>query len=132
MLWLQQQKGSESMCSGLLQWNRAGAKPCPCFSFQFNHVPAFPFNSQLFLGFRYAFTMDVIVRWLGHNCSHMHDIARAHLLAAGADFDAAMHSMFRRQVRAIVLYETFVRHAQSLLLWPGVTYIHLHRFPRTT
>jgi len=32
----------------------------------------------------------------------MHDIARSHLLATGADFDAAMHSLFRRQVRAIV------------------------------
>jgi hypothetical protein len=28
----------------------------------------------------------------------MHDIARAHLLAAGTNFEPAMYSMFRRQV----------------------------------
>ena len=32
----------------------------------------------------------------------MHDIARTHLLASGADFDPAMYSMFRRQVCLIV------------------------------
>ena len=53
-------------------------------------------------------SMDVtkcsVARWLGHNCSHMHDIARAHLRAAGADFDADMFTLFRRQVsRAVVL-----------------------------
>ena len=50
------------------------------------------------------FTDRNVGRWLGRNCSHMHDIARAHLRAAGADFDAEMFTLFRRQVsRAVVL-----------------------------
>ena len=44
------------------------------------------------------FNLHFILRWLGHNCSHMHDIARAHLLAAGTNFEPEMYSMFRRQV----------------------------------
>ena len=50
------------------------------------------------------FTDRNVGRWLGRNCSHMHDIARAHLRAASADFDAEMYTMFRRQVsRAVIL-----------------------------
>ena len=49
-----------------------------------------------------AANLYVRCRWLGRNCSHMHDIARTHLLASGADFDPAMYSMFRRQVCLIV------------------------------
>ena len=43
------------------------------------------------------------LRWLGHNCSHMHDIARAHLLAEGADFNSGMHSLFRSLVRLVFM-----------------------------
>jgi hypothetical protein len=46
-----------------------------------------------------------VARWMGHNCSHMHDIARAHLRAAGADFNAEMFGLFRRQVCCAVVLE---------------------------
>ena len=51
------------------------------------------------------FTDRNVGRWLGRNCSHMHDIARAHLRAAGADFDAEMFTLFRRQVSRAVVVE---------------------------
>ncbi len=59
----------------------------------------------------------LIIRWLGRNCSHMHDIARSHLLAAGADFDSSLYSFFRRQVSLVVSACHWCSHVLGALGW---------------
>ena len=64
-----------------------------------------------------------VFRWLGHNCSHMHDIARSHLLAGGADFDTSLYSLFRRQVSLNVRLSLMLTCCRCLRMTLCVGYI---------
>lgn len=92
------------MSFGLLLWNLAGGT----------------------LHFRCAAGILIfyyVIRWLGHNCSHMHDIARSHLLAAGTDFDPSLYSLFRRQVSLIVSFSLMLTCCRFLRMTSCMLYI---------
>ena len=59
-----------------------------------------------------AANLYVRCRWLGQNCSHMHDIARTHLLASGADVDESPSTF--SEVVALAQVPRYRRHAQEV------------------